>query len=139
MSTSQKLTFKLKFAEELQQLEEILKANRLDRYYAADFVLEMVLMCISDSTCSCRSLDIILGEYIDGSFDCDQYGNFLPIDLDLAHFYCDVVVFADKLLEKISIVNDYFKDNSLTEVYFSNTGDCLLTTEGFTDTTFGVI
>ena len=139
MSTSQKLTFKLKFAEELQQLEEILKANRLDQYYAADFVLEMVLMSINDATCSCRSLDIILGEYIDSSFDCDQAGNFLPAEIDLGHFYCEMVVFANKLLEKISIVNDYFKDNSLTEVYFSNTGDCLLTTEGFTDTTFGVI
>ena len=65
VSTSQKLTFKLKFAEELQQLEEILKAHRLDKYYAADFVLEMVLTTISSATCSGRDLGVGLGEYVE--------------------------------------------------------------------------
>lgn len=132
MYTSEKVAFKMLFASELITVRTLLNSYGLSELIAEEFVIELLLYVLNSSMTSGRSLEVVLGEYIEDSLEVDHHGNFIPNDsIDMGSLYRDLLAILKNLFVKVAPFSPYFADATVLDVKFGSDGNCLIVTEPF--------
>ena len=130
--TSEKVAFKMLFASELITVRTLLNSYGLSELIAEEFVIELLLYVLNSSMTSGRSLEVVLGEYIEDSLEVDHHGNFIPNDsIDMGSLYRDLLAILKNILVKVTPFSPYFADATVLDVKFGYDGSCLIITEPF--------
>lgn len=132
MYTSEKVAFKMRFASELIVVGTLLNAYGLSEVIAEEFIIELLLNVLNSSMASGRPMEVVLGEYIEDSFEVDHQGNFIPSDsIDMGSLYRDLLVILNKISVRVTPFSPYFTDATVLDVKFGSDGNCLIVTEPF--------